>query len=303
MLPALTGCLSTTRSVIKTHPPTQVLSSSLDAIVKTTADRDHGIRTLSASVDVTASVGGGKQGKVIEYTPFPAIVLLRKPSDMHFVGFVPVVHTQMLDMTTDGKSFTIVMRPLSKVVTGSNDAPAPSEPPVAPAQPSPKASASAPIDVKAALMNLRPSVFIDALTIHSAGTDELVSLVSDDRIYQPDPKKKYVVDEPEYDLGISHSVPGSNELKTQRVIHIGRSSLLPYQQDIYDEKGQLVTVATYDNYKLYGDTTFPSRITINRPIDGLNLVLIVTKLAVNQELEDDQFQNPYPKTYQVQHLP
>jgi outer membrane lipoprotein-sorting protein len=300
LLPALTGCFSTTRSVMKTHPPPQVLSSTLDAIVKSTADRDNSITSLNASVDVVASVGGGKQGKVTEYTPFSAYILLRKPNDLRFIGLLPAIHTRMFDMATDGKTFTVVMPPLSRAVTGTNAAPPTPAP--APA-PETAAGASTAIDVKTILLNLRPSVFIDALTIHSASHDELVSVVSDDRIYQPEPTKKYVVDEPEYDLGIYRGVPGSTELKTQRVIHIGRSTLLPYQQDIYDEKGQLVTVATYDDYKLYGETTFPSKITIRRPIDGLRLVLTVTKLSVNQQLEDEQFAITYDKNYQVQHLP
>jgi outer membrane lipoprotein-sorting protein len=284
---------------MKAHPPTQVLSSTLDAIVKSTAERDNSIKSLSASVDVVAAVGGGKQGKITEYTPFSAYILLRKPNDLRFIGLVPAIHTTMFDMATDGKTFTVVMPPLSKAVTGTN-----AIPPPAPLTAAASASAVAPpIDVKNVLLNLRPSVFTDALTIHSATVDELVSLVSDDRIYQPDPTKKYVVDEPEYDLGIYHSVPGSTELKTQRVIHIGRSTLLPYQQDIYDEKGQLVTVTNYDDYKLYGETTFPSKITIRRPLDGLSLVLTITKLSVNQQLEDETFHTTPPEKYQIQKLP
>ncbi len=300
LLPVMTGCFSTTRSVMKTRPPSQVLSSTLNAIVKSTADRDISIKSLNASVDVVASVGGARQGKVTEYPSFSAYILLRKQDDLRFIGLAPVIHTKMFDMATDGKTFTVVMPPYSKVITGTNAIP-PAPPDTAPTAASPDAPAS--IDIKTVLMNLRPSVFTDALTIRSASADELVSLVSDDRIYQPDMRKKYVVDEPEYDLGIYKNVPGSAELKTQRVIHIGRSTLLPYQQDTYDEKGQLVTVTTYDDYKLYGDTTFPSKITIRRPIDGLSLVLTITKLSVNQQLEDEQFQTKYDKTYRVQQLP
>ncbi len=113
-----------------------------------------------------------------------------------------------------------------------------------------------------------------------------------------------MVDEPEYDIGIYRTVANSTELKTRRVIHVGRATLLPYQQDIYDEKGQLVTVAMYDNYKMFGQTTFPSRITIQRPLDQLSLTLTITQLAVNQELDDDQFAVPkIPSTYQTQRLP
>ena len=282
MLPALTGCFSTTRSVMKTHPPSQILSSTLEDIIKATADRDNAIKSLNASVDFVASTGGGKQGKVTEYTSVHAYILMRKPDDLHFIGMVPVIGTKMLDMVSDGKKFTIVIPPKSKVITGTNTVSTPSPNP---------------------LENLRPSVFTDAFNIRSAGPGELVSLISDDRIYQPDPKKKYVLDEPEYDLGIYKNVAGSNELKPQRVIHIGRATLLPFQQDTYDEKGQLATVTSYDDYKLFGETTFPSRITIVRPVDGLKLVLTVTKLAVNQNLENDQFENTYPSTYQVQKLP
>ncbi len=186
-------------------------------------------------------------------------------------------------MVTDGKTFTIVIPPKNRAITGSNDIRTPSSNP---------------------LENLRPSIFAEALLIHSAGPLEKVSLTSDDRIYQPDPTRKYVVDEPEYDVGIYRTVDNSPELKTLRVIHIGRATLMPYQQDIYDESGQLVTVVNYDDYKLFGKVTFPSRITIHRPLDQLNLALTITQLAVNQTLEDDQFETPrIPATYQVQHLP
>lgn len=283
MLPTLTGCLRTTRSVMQTHPPSQVLSSSLQALVASTTGRYDAIDTLNARVEVAASTGGGKQGKVVEYTTFTGYVLLRKSGDLRFVGLAPVVGSKLLDMVTDGKIFTIVIPPKSRAITGTNEISTPSSNP---------------------LENLRPTIFSDAFLIRSASRDELVSLVSDDRIYQPDPAHKYVVDEPEYDIGIYRVVANSSELKTQRVIHIGRATLMPYQQDIYSSTGQLVTVVDYDDYKLFGKTMFPSRITIHRPLDQLNLVLTVTQLSLNQALEDDQFQAPHiPENYQVQKLP
>lgn len=283
LLPALGGCLSTTRSVMQTHPPTQVLSASLDDIVKTTTARFDSIKSLKASVELQASTGGGKEGKVVTYTSFTGYILIRKPGDFHFVGLAPAIRTRMVDMVTDGKTFTLVIPPISQATTGSNTS-----------------IGTSPNSLK----NLRPQFFTDSLLIRSAAPDELLSLVSDERIYQPDPTRKYVVDEPEYDLGIYRSVANSMELKTQRVIHIGRSTLMPYQQDIYDEKGQLVTVANYEEYKLFGDTTFASRITIRRPLDGLTVRLTITQLAVNQQLDDDQFEVPrIPSSYKVERLP
>ena len=268
---------------MQTHPPSQVLSSSLDAIVKSTADRFDNIKSLKASVEMSASTGGGKEGKVVDYASFTGYILMRKPGDFHFVGLAPAIRTRMIDMVTDGKTFTLVIPPKSEATTGSNNS----------GGTSPNA-----------LKNLRPQFFTDSLLIRSADPDEMVSLVSDDRIYQPDPTKKYVVDEPEYDLGIYRSVANSTELKTQRVIHIGRATLLPYQQDVYDEKGQLVTVVNYDDYKRFGDNTFASRITIRRPLDGLTLRVTITQLALNQQLDDDQFETPrIPSSYKVERLP
>ena len=45
-------------------------------------------------------------------------------------------------------------------------------------------------------------------------------------------------------------------LQAQRVMHISRVTMLPYQQDIYDDNGQVVTQATYENYQKYGGSSF-----------------------------------------------
>ena len=283
LLPALTGCLRSSRSVMQPHPPAQVLSSSLEDLVKVTTARYDAIQTLRASVEVSASTGGGKEGKLTEYISFSAYILMRQPNDFRFIGLVPVARSHMVDMVTNGKTFTMVIPPKSRAITGSNSVTTLSTNP---------------------LENLRPSVFTGSLLIRSAAKEELVSMISGDRIYQPDPSSKYIVDEPEYDIAIYGRSANSLQLKTLRVIHIGRSNLLPYQQDIYDERGELVTVATYDDYKMFGETAFPSKITIRRPLDQLTLTLVVTQLALNTQLEDEQFQEPHiPASYQIQHMP
>ena len=279
LLPLLGGCLRTTHSVMRTYPPSIVMSQPLEQLEKDVAARYNAVQTMNASIEITASTGGGTSGQVVQYSTFSGYLLLRKPGDLRVILFLPIAHLRALDMVTDGKTFTMLIPPKNRAITGSNDLTKPSKNP---------------------LENLRPGVFYDSLMVRSAGEGELISRVSDNRIYQPDPRKKYFVDEPEYDLGFYRLVPGSPELKTERVVHIGRSTLMPYQQDIYDQKGQLVTVATYENYQKFGETLFPAKITIQRPTDQLKLVLVITKLAVNQKLEDDQFQLKIPENTQVQ---
>ena len=267
---------------MQTHAPTTILSATLtDLVQQTTARFDH-VSSMNASIEIQVSTGGGKEGKVVEYSSFPGFLLLRKPGDLRVLLFTPVGHVQAVDMVTDGKTFTMHIPYKNRAITGSNTVTTPSANP---------------------LENLRPAVFFDSLLIRSAEAGELVSVTSDERIYQPDPSRKYVVDEPEYDLGIFKQVAGAQELKVQRVVHIGRANLLPYQQDAYDEKGRLETVATYEAYQHFGDELFPSVITIRRPLDQLRMKLTISKLTVNQKLEDDQFELKLPANTQVQKLP
>ncbi len=282
MLVPLQGCFRTTRSVMQTHVPTTVLTSSLETLVAQTTERYEAIHSITASINIAVSTGGGKEGKVVDYSAFPGYLLLRKPGDLRVLLFTPVGHVQAVDMVTDGTTFTLHIPYKKRAITGTNAVSTPSANP---------------------LENIRPAVFFDSLLIRSALPDEFVSLTSDDRIYQPDPTKKYVVDEPEYDVGIFRQVTGSPELKTQRVVHIGRETLLPYQQDTYDDKGRLVTVASYDTYQKFGDQLFPSVITIERPIDQLRMTLTITKLTVNTKLEDDQFELKLPSGTSIQKLP
>jgi outer membrane lipoprotein-sorting protein len=266
-----------------THPPTQVLSASLEEIVEQSDARYNAITSLLASVEVLASTGGARQGQVTEYPSLSGYILLRKPEDLRVILFLPVVHSRAVDMATDGKTFQVYIPLRNKVITGSNELTTPS---------------------KNALENLRPSVFFDSMLIRGTNDGELISLTSDERTYQPDPKKKFLIAEPEYDLYLFRRKPNTRELQTHRVIHIGRATMRPFQQDIYDQTGQLVTQAIYDNYQAFGSIEFPSKITIRRPLDQLSLVVTITKLAVNnQQIKDTQFDLKVPAGTQIQKLP
>lgn len=258
------------------------MDASLEQLLQQTNQRFDHVQTMNASIDIQVSKGGGKEGKVTDYSAFPGYLLLRKPGDLRVLLFTPVGHVQAIDMVTDGKTFTMHIPPRNRAITGTNAVSAPSS---------------------NSLENLRPAVFFDSLLIRGTGKEDLASQTSDERIYQPDPTRKYVVDEPEYDLGIFRQVAASPELKVQRVVHIGRATLLPYQQDIYDEKGQLVTVTNYEEYQKFGDELFPSVISIQRPLDQLRLKLTIKKLTTNQTLEDDQFQLKLPANTQIEKLP
>jgi outer membrane lipoprotein-sorting protein len=271
---SLTGCLSLTirhRTVGKTVRAPIIMDATLEQLNQRIAEQYAAVKTLSASVDIKASVGGSLVGEVKEYPAFAGFILLRKPSDLRVFMLVPVFRSLAMDMVSDGKDFKLYLpqsKPDPKAVVGSDREVA---------EPS-----------KNGLDNLRPYIIRDALLIPPVQPGEFVSLTQGARILPPAPGKKEATEEPDYDLTITRPKTG-NELETIRVIHVGRATLKPYEQDVYDHAGRLVTVVTYDKYQKFGDLSFPTSILISRPLDQYTLQITVDKLTLNQPLDDEQF--------------
>ena len=121
------------------------------------------------------------------------------------------------------------------------------------------------------------------------------------RVLHEDVHHKTETIEPDYNLSVLKKTSG-NVLHVQRVVRINRVTMLPYQQDIYDDKGEIVTEATYEDYQTYGCQQFPAMITIRRPLDEYSLKIEVTKLTLNQAFEADEFELTIPPGTKVQTL-
>jgi outer membrane lipoprotein-sorting protein len=280
VLPTLTGCLSHTRYVPKTRVADVIISTSLDAMAKQLATRYDALQTFNASVEIAATTGGGLQGKEIQYTSFAGYILMRKPEFLRVLLLVPVVRTQALDMVSDGKNFKLLIPPRHRAIVGTNTVTAKS---------------------KNGLENLRPDVFFDSMFIQGPEQEQIISMTTDIRVIESGKKKKDLIEEPAYSVQIL-AKPEGQTVRTLRVVHINSTDLLPYQQDIYDTDGQVVTKAHYSNYQYYGNTPFPSNIIIERPRDHYSLTVNITKLTLNGKLDDDQFELKIPENIPVETL-
>jgi outer membrane lipoprotein-sorting protein len=279
----LTGCFRTTHIVQRTQAPDMYRSTSVENLERIVSQRDASIKTLNASVLLTASTGGGRTGKVVTYVSFKGYIYVRKPKDLRVIMLVPVLGSSALDMVSNGDTFTLQHATGGHGdvwIQGSNKVTTPS---------------------KNGLENLRPPVFFDSLLVPGVGQDELVSLTESTRLLPPQSKNKPVIEEPDYDLAVVKKGTG-NALQTERVVHFSRVTLLPFQQDIYDDKGQVETSATYDKYQDFDGIQFPTVIDIRRPLDEYELKLQITKLTLNQPLEDDQFELKIPEGVTVQQM-
>jgi outer membrane lipoprotein-sorting protein len=273
LAPALTGCLTHIRTVPKTHPPEVVMSTTLDQLLSSVDSRFNAIQTINATVEIVASEGGARQGQIKEFTSLGGFIFLRKPEDLRVLLRLPILGSQALDMVSNGKTWKLWVPQRKIAMTGNSEAADPKQ---------------------HGLESLRPKVIFDSLLVRGLAPDQVVDMTQDSRVL-PDPKdRKQLIEEPDYELTILEP-PQSNIAHTLRVIHIGRSSLLPYQQDIYDQNGHVVTQAFYSNYQTFGDIQFPMKIDIKRPQDQYGLAITITKLTLNQKIEDDQFELKFPE--------
>jgi outer membrane lipoprotein-sorting protein len=283
MTAGLTGCFSTTRLVQKTMASQVYQTAPVEVVEKQVFDRDAAIKTLTAQVQVTATTGGSAEGQEKEYTAFKGYIFVQKPKEMRLILQLPIIGSRAMDMVTDGDQFTLMMASKTgdKWVQGSNQLTVPS---------------------KNGLENLRPDVFLDSLLIPGVKPEDYVELTETTRVLAEETRRHDAVLEPVYELTISR-VKDGHTLRRERVLHISRVTMLPYQQDIYDENGQVVTQATYENYTMYGEMKFPAQITIKRPVDEYSLKIDVTKLTLNATFEADQFKLDVPAGVTVKRLP
>ena len=101
--PALTGCLTHTYSVQKTRVADVVMDATLDQLLKQVNSRFDSIQTINASVEITATTGSGREGKMTQHPSFSGYIFLRKPEDMRVLLRVPILGSQALDMVSDGR--------------------------------------------------------------------------------------------------------------------------------------------------------------------------------------------------------
>lgn len=280
LLPALNGCFVHTRTVKQAKMPGVVMTATADDLVRRVNRQCRAIDSLSATVEFQATEGGPRKGKEKTYTSFSGYILLRKPEALRVIGLVPVLHTRAFDMASNGDTFTLLIPPRNKVIEGTNTV----------TKESPNA-----------LENLRPNIFFDSLLINCIEPDDLVTLTADtDNVV--DPKSKQLMVRPEYDITVMRRKENSQELIPERVIHFNRVDLQPFQEDIYDSKGEIQTQAIYGPLQRFGTELFPGSVTIKRPLEEYQILITIQKLIVNLKLTDEQFEIKVPSGAQVQRM-
>jgi hypothetical protein len=263
---SLGGCLSRSRRVaLRTSPAQLETATSRDLIERINADASE-IQTLEATVGITASVGGGKLGKITEYQQIRGYILARKPSSLRIIGLFPILQNHVFDMVSSGQEFKLWIPPKNQLIVGDNDEARPSTEP---------------------LGNLRPEVIYNALLLRAVDPQDELAVLEGGEHEVIDPWTQKVALRPDYSLNIIKQ--NGHAWYLSRKVVFDRTDLRPHQQLLYDEHGSIVTDVLYDQYREFNGVLFPTNIQIRRPQEEYSIKLVVTKLTINGPIMDDQF--------------
>jgi hypothetical protein len=274
-----TGCLFRTR-VVEPRTSTAKLQTSTKQELMARINHDAAaIRTLNATVDIDASSGGEKKGKVTDFQEIRGYILVRKPDLLRMIGLFPIVRNTAFDMVSEGDRFKLSIPARNRFYVGSAEVVHPSDNP---------------------LENLRPQVIYNALFLPQIDGNDEIAVMENDTETVVDPKTKKLVEQPDYVIDIVRR--SGTDWYIARKILFERVKLTPHRQIIFDTKGDVITQATYQVYKDYDGISFPNVIQIDRPQEEYSIRLTVEKLTINEPLRDDQFALQQPPGSQLINL-
>jgi outer membrane lipoprotein-sorting protein len=274
----LSGCLFRTRTLDRQFSNRPLKTASQKQLIDYVNTQAAKIQSMQATVDLDASAGDIKNGRITDYKEIRGYVLARKPSMLRMKGLLPVVRNTAFDMVSNGQSFKVSIPPKNKFYTGSNNADN--------------------YDPEKRLENMRPQYIYDALLLPEISKDEIAVLENGYETVLD--SRKHRVEQPNYELAVIRKGPQGWYLS--RRIEFSRTDLLPYRQRIYDQQGNVETDVHYQNYKDFDGTTFPNTIGIERPRESYDITLNMVKLEINKPLTDDQFVLEQPAGTEVVHL-
>jgi hypothetical protein len=271
LLPA-GGCFVRRRVVpgpgARTNRP--LLSATKEELLARIHSVSDPIQFFTLRADIAPSVGSPYGGELTDYATIRGLILFSKPDSIRIVGLDPVVHTATIfDMVSVGREFRVSIPSKNRFIEGDNDAPANSA---------------------NKLENLRPTAFLASMLIEPPDPKDLLVLEDD----TDETKAVYI-------LLLLRQENGA--LRLVRNIYFDRYSLDIVRQKTFTANGGVLSETKYADWKPYEGASFPSSITIRRPLDGYEVVLNVVEMHMNPgTVTPDKFVLAQPPGSQLQRL-
>jgi len=277
----LSGCglLPMKRHLPVPKAPARVQTATPEELVEQVNKRWDNFENLTATVEIQATLLKAQEGVATDYPTCRGWIVMQKPNELRVVG--QYLGVRVFNMASDGKTFTLLIPSKNKAIEGPKTVTKKSE---------------------KQFENLRPGFFFDSMMVRALDPDDYYAEISDTETIE-DAAKKHLYLMPEYVLSITQHAPnGSRRDKPVRVITFHRDDLLPSNQDLYDANGNLESQVSYSAYKDFGGKQFPTKVTIKRPLEGIQIVLTVEKVDTNVRLPADEFTVKVPPGTEIQRM-
>jgi hypothetical protein len=219
------------------------------------------IRTLNATVNLRPTAGSAYSGVIEEYHDVSGFILAVQPSRIRVIGQAPVVQKNIFDMVSDGERFRIYIPSKNKFIVGPTSLERPAKKPIE---------------------NLRPQHLFDALFWQEIPTDAPVLF---EESKQPDAW---------YFILTLLRKADSGDWEIARKIWYDRADLKVKLIQTYGPEGTLVSDVSYYDWQPAGEAEYPRQIGIMRWHDSYRLNVTITKLALNEPIEEGRFRLEQP---------
>jgi len=276
----LAGCsyfIPTKRHLPVPIAPPNVQTATPDALVNQINQRWNSLKTLTATVEIYSTEFQSSAGVAKDFPSCRGYILMRKPKMLRVIG--TYFGVKIFDMASDGSQFTLLMPTKNAAIEGTN-----------------RVTEKSPNQLE----NLRPDFFLDAIAVRGLDANDEY-MVSRDTETIEDAAKKRLYSEPEYVLNIMRRKTAAENLPV-RVVTFHRDDMLPYGQTVYDSQGNPETIIEYSNYADFSAGRYPSKVTIKRPQEEIQLVLDVVRVEENVDLPESQFEVKIPNGTTVKNL-
>jgi outer membrane lipoprotein-sorting protein len=275
------GCLFRSRKVEARTSNAPLKTATLQELVSRINGEAAKIATMNATVDIAASSGGEKKGKVTDYQEIRGYILTERPRMLRMIGLFPIVRNRAFDMVSNGTDFKLWLPTKNRFIVGRNDV-------INPA-------------AKQPLENLRPQHIYDALLLHEVDPRNEIAVLEGGSEQVIDPKTRKPLEQSNYIVDVIQRDLSGNWFLSRKII-FERVNLRPHIQIVFDKNGNVATEAHYENFQNYQGVDFPDQIQIERPQEEYSITLKMVKLLLNTPLKPDQFDLQQPPGAQLVRL-
>lgn len=260
----MTGCLAETRKV-QSLPPATLPKATLEELVER-FERIAAPQSLRATVELELTIVNDERTKETTYKEVRGAVVGRRPGAIRVQAQVPVTGARAFDMTTAGEQFEVYLPWRHRIYTGDNAIVKRS-------------------DNRAE--NIRPFHILEPLLIEAIQDNETPVLRN-----TREGRTGYQV------VQILQRKPDES-LIIARAAWFRRADFQMERYLIYDEAGDVVTLARYREWADTPEGPRPGYVRVYRPEDGYDLAVRFLKPGWDELVGDDAFVLDAPDDVEV----